>query len=96
MAAVSHPMTNASMATHTAYNNSAARPAYNAPNANHPANNNNNTNNAYKAPANNNTNNAYKAPANNQPKYNEAPHQNASQPHPESHPNNGGGEHERR
>ncbi len=82
MAAVSHPMTNASTATHTAYNNSAARPAYNAPNANHPA-------------YNNNTNNAYKAPAN-QPKYNEAPHQNASQPHNESHPNNGGGEHERR
>ena len=82
MAAVSHPMTNASTATHTAYNNSAARPAYNANNANHPA---------YS-----NTNNAYKAPANNQPKYNEAPHQNASQPHNESHPNNGGGEHERR
>src|SRR6204780_4843946 len=64
MAAVSHPMTNASMATHTAYNNSAARPAYNAPNANHPANNNNNTNNTYKAPANNTTNNPNKAPAN--------------------------------
>ena len=50
MAAVSHPMTNASMATHTAYNNNAARPAYNANNANHPAYN-NNANNAYKAPA---------------------------------------------
>jgi hypothetical protein len=103
MGAVSHPMTNANMATHTAYNSNASRSAYNANNANnayHPANNNNaykapvNNNNAYKAPANNN--NAYKAPANNQPKYNEAPHQNVSQPHNESHPNNGGGEHERR
>src|SRR6202041_1007802 len=58
MAAVSHPMTNANMATHTAYNNNASRPAYNANNAYHPANN----NTAYKAPVNNN---AYKAPANN-------------------------------
>jgi hypothetical protein len=90
MGAVSHPMTNANMATHTAYNNNASRPAYNANNAYHPANN----NTAYKAPVNNN--NAYKAPANNQPKYNEAPHQNVSQPHNEPHPNNGGGEHERR
>jgi hypothetical protein len=92
MGAVSRPMTTASMATHTAYNNTAARPAYNTNNANRPAAYNNANRPAY----NNNSNNAYKAPANNQPKYNEAPHQNASQPHPESHPSNGGGEHERR
>jgi hypothetical protein len=79
-AAVSHPMTNANMATHTAYNNNANRPSYNAPSNYHPVN----------------TNNAYKAPANNQPKYNEAPHQSVSQPHNESHPNNGGGGHEHR
>jgi WXXGXW repeat (2 copies) len=74
-AAMSHPMTNASMATRTAYNNNANRPAYNA--NNHPAYG--------------NTNNAYRAPANNT-----APHNNQPQPHNESHPNNGGGEHERR
>jgi hypothetical protein len=83
LAAVSHPMTNTSMATHTAYNNNnAARPAYNA-----------NTNNAYKAPV-NNTNNAYKAPTNNEAHYNAAPHNSEPQPHNESHPSNGGGGHE--
>jgi hypothetical protein len=92
MAAVSHPMTNANMATHTAYNNNTNRPAYNANNGNHPAYS--NTNNAYKAPV----NNAYKAPAttNNEAHYNTAPHNNPPQPHNESHPSNGGGEHERR
>ena len=92
MAAVSHPMTNANMATHTAYNNNTNRPAYNANNGNHTAYG--NTNNAYKAPV----NNAYKAPTttNNEAHYNTAPHNNQPQPHYESHPNNGGGEHERR
>jgi hypothetical protein len=92
MAAVSHPMTNANMATHTAYNNNTNRPAYNANNVNHPAYS--NTNNAYKAPV----NNAYKAPTttNNEAHYNTAPHNNPPQPHTESHPSNGGGEHERR
>jgi hypothetical protein len=80
-AAVSRPMTSASMVSHTAYNNNASRPAYNANNGNHPAYNNNA--NAYKAPANNN-----------QPKYSEAPHQGGGQPHGE--PHQGGGEHEHR
>ncbi len=80
MGAVSRPMTNSNMVAHAAYNNN-SRPAYNSNNGNHPAYG--------------NTNNAYKAPANNQPKYNQAPHQNVSQPHNESHPN-GGGDHERR
>jgi hypothetical protein len=103
MAAVSHPMTNANMATHTAYNNSNNRPAYNANNGSHPAYGNanneykapaNNANNAYKAPA-NNVNNGYKAPVNNEAHYNTAPHNNEPQQHNESHPNNGGGGHER-
>jgi hypothetical protein len=84
MTAMSRPMTSANMATRTAYNNNASRPAYNA-----------NTGNNHSAYG--NTSNAYRAPANNnEAHYNAAPHNNQPQPHNESHPNNGGGEHERR
>jgi hypothetical protein len=80
-AAVSRPMTTASV--NRATNNANSRPAYNA-NASRPA-------------YNNSTNNAYKAPAA-QPHYAAAPqtHQGGGQPQPQSHPSNGGGEHERR
>ncbi len=73
--------------SHTAYNNN-SRPAYNANANNHPA---------YNA-------NAYKAPTNNEAHYTPAPHVSeppahqggGGQPHNESHPSGGGGEHEHR
>jgi hypothetical protein len=86
-AAVSRPMTSANFnhAAMTANN----RPAYNAAANNRPAYNNNA---AYKAPVNNQQH--YQAPP--QAHYSEPAHQGGGQPHNESHPNGGGGGHERR
>jgi len=82
--AVSRPMTSPNFANHAAVNAN-NRPAYNANANNRPANN---ANTAYKAPSNN---------ANaSQPKYSEPAHQGATQPHNESHPSGGGGEHDHR
>lgn len=84
--AVSHPMTNAGMVNHAAYNNN-SRPAYNANNGSRPAYN--NANNGYRAPANNEPHANTSAPHNSEP-----PHQGGGgQPHNEPH---GGGEHEPR
>ena len=82
--AVSRPMTSPNFANHAAVNAN-NRPAYNANANNRPSNN---ANTAYKAPSNN---------ANaSQPKYSEPAHQGATQPHNESHPSGGGGEHDHR
>jgi WXXGXW repeat (2 copies) len=86
-AAVSRPMTSANF-NHAAVNAN-NRPAYSTAANNRPAYNNNS---------------AYKAPANNQQHYQAAPQAHYSQPankgggqpHNESHPSGGGGEHERR
>jgi WXXGXW repeat (2 copies) len=88
--AVSRPMTSPNFANHAVVNAN-NRPAYNANANNRPA-------------YNNSVNSAYKAPANNAPHYANAPqakssepvHQGASQPHNESRPSGGGGEHEHR
>jgi hypothetical protein len=74
----------AAMSRPMSNSNMVAHAAYNN---SRPAYNANNNRPAYS------NNSAYKAPANNQPKYNEPQqHQNGGQ----SHPSNGGGEHERR
>jgi hypothetical protein len=93
-AAVSRPMTSSNF-NHAGMNTN-NRPAYNTAANNRPAYNNNA---------------AYRAPANNQQHYQAAPqthyqpapqahsepaHQGGAQPHNESHPNGGGGGHERR
>jgi hypothetical protein len=82
-AAVARPLSGGNLANrNTAYNNS--RPAYNASNGNRPAYNTNSQPHAN-----------YSAPSGGGAK-SEPPHQGGSQPPHETHPNNGGGEHERR
>jgi hypothetical protein len=83
-AAVARPLSGGNLANrNTAYNNN-SRPAYNASNGNRPAYNTNSQPHAN-----------YSAPSGGGAK-SEPPHQGGSQPPHETHPNNGGGEHERR